>query len=538
MALVRAVNEMPSITDLVTRFAPGNVPETVALIQNAIAAGRQGMNLVNYIRNEVGGFSNAWSIIQGITNDLQDRGQSWLEMVQHVEQQLSFAEQTGWNQGRRNVAGAEAAENTPPRDMVRAAGTPSGNNGAIWDNPFEPRGPRGIQVHDEEMKVADNGNIVRGPEWNGGRNPVNSEGTPVRDVTTGGRPHNRNSEMGDSAGSVQGPEPEAAALRAGGGGGPNPVSKETPVSSYPSLTYGLQETHTTILPWVMWVGLALDKNATTPQQLKIRLNSMYDMIDNTIIAGAADDTLYTGPGFVNKKVGFNGKTPVTGNPFPVVPTAGALSTERPQWREYWAQIYQYYTVLGCEYEVIMVNPIGNYQQQNAGTTTGLCFGGDIICAEQVDTYSDTAAPTGNVMPLTTLVEVMNYKNIKWHKIEANGVGTNLGNTTIVKGRYTPGSVKRNIVNDGDVKTWTAMGSQPTLKEFLTLNFWPHPLSAGTHFGMNIQIRLKYIVQYKDLVAQARYPNSLNATGNVAQDIRNADTAANQILSDDVRQSIP
>ena len=159
-------------------------------------------------------------------------------MVQHVEQQLSFAEQTGWNQGRRNVAGAEAAENTPPRDMVRAAGTPSGNNGALWENPFEPREPRGIQVHDEEMKVADNGNIVRGPEWNGGRNPVNSEGTPVRDVTTGGRRHNPNSGMGDSAGPVHGPETEVqAAARAGGGGGPNGVSKETPISSYPSLTY-------------------------------------------------------------------------------------------------------------------------------------------------------------------------------------------------------------------------------------------------------------------------------------------------------------
>lgn len=535
MALVRAVNEMPSITDLVTRFAPGNAQETVALIQNAIAAGRQGMNLVNYIRNEVGGFSNAWSIVQGITNDLQDRGQSWLEMVQHVEQQLSFAEQTGWNQGRRNVAGAEAAENTTPRDRVRAAGTPSGNNGAIWENPFEPREPRGIQVHDEEMKVADNGNIVRGPEWNGGRNPTNSEGTPVRDVTTGGRPHNPNRPMGDSAGPVQ-PVPEAAAARAGGGGGPNPVSKETPVSSYPSLTYGVQETHTTILPWVFWCGLALDRSATTPQQLKIRLNSIYDMIDNTIVAGPADDTIFGTPGFMTKKVGFNGKTPISGNTFPVVPTAANSTTERSQWRDYWAQLYQYYTVLGCEYEVIMVNPIGNHDTVN-GTANLRVYGGDIICAEQVDTYSDTAAATGNVMPLTTLPEVMNYKNIKWHKIQANGNGNNLGNTTIIKGRYTPGSVKRNIVNDGDVKTWTAVTIQPTLKEFLTLNFWPHPLSAGTAFGLNIQVRLKYIVQWKDLVAQARYPNSLNATGVVQQGIRNATLAA-QDLVDHARQIIP
>lgn len=329
-------------------------------------------------------------------------------------------------------------------------------------------------------------------------------------------------------------EAEAARLTNGSGGPGGSVSKETPISSYPSLSYGLQETHTTILPYVTWCTLALDKNATTPVQLKMRLNSIYDMLDIAIVVPPNDDSIFIAPGFTSKKVGFNGRTPISGNPYPVVPSTGTTATERPQWREYWAQIYQFYTVLGCEYEIIHVNPIGNHDTIN--TTAGnRVYGGDIICAEQVDTYSDTAAATGNVMPLTTLHEVMNYKNIKWHRIEANGVGNNFGNTMIVKGKYTPGSEKRNIINDGDVKTWTAVGSQPNLKEFLTLNYWPHPMSAGTTFGANMQIRLKYIVQFKDLVAQARYPNSLNTTGNVQQDIRNADLAG-QTLSDDVRQS--
>lgn len=326
---------------------------------------------------------------------------------------------------------------------------------------------------------------------------------------------------------------EATALRAGGGGPGPQISKETPISSYPSISYGLQETHTTILPYVTWCTLAIDKNATAPIQLKVRLNSIYDMLDIAIISPPADDTIFSGPGFTNKKVGFNGRSPISGNGYPVVPSLGTSAAERPQWRDYWAQIYQYYTVLGCEYEIIHVNPIGNHDTIN-GTPGNRVYGGDIICAEQIDTYSDTAAATGNVMPLTRLEEVMNYKNIKWHKIEANGHGNNFGNTLIVKGRYTPGQEKRNIVNDGDVKTWTAVGSQPNLKEFLTLNYWPHPLSAGTAFGANMQIRLKYIVQYKDLVAQARYPNTLNSTGNVQQEIRNADLAA-QTLSDTVRQ---
>ena len=480
-----------------------------AVIDNfrlAVAAGRQGVQLVRALRQAGITFQQGWDIVNGVDQQLRQHQRQWSEMATSLANDLGGTIMQGWNEHAQEQ-----------RDRLGTTGQ------AVW-------GQRNPNINPGAITGQAN------PNNQIGQTAITSGATPVRDLATGGRSHhNPNSGMGDSAGPVE-PVPEAAALRAGGGGGPNPVSKETPVSSYPSLTYGVQETHTTILPWVMWCGLALDKSATVPLQLKIRLNSIYDMIDNAITAGAADDTVFSGPGFVNRKVGFNGRTPYSGNGFPVVPTAGTGTTERAQWRDYWAQLYQYYTVIGCEYEVIMVNPIGNHDTLNANAALRV-YGGDIICAEQIDTYSDTAAATGNVMPLTTLVEVMNYKNIKWHKIEANGVGNNFGNTTIIKGRYTPGSTKRNIVNDGDVKTWTAVTQQPTLKEFLTLNFWPHPLSSGTAFGLNIQVRLKYIVQWKDLVAQARYPNSLNATGVVSQDIRNADLAA-QTLTDHARQRIP
>ena len=427
--------------------------------------------------------------------------------VQHWIQQT----ESTWTEFRMQVANQVASW------------TPARSDSTEWD--------RGIGITDSLDDIIDEAN--RNNPFNTGQGQLNSGATPVRDVGTGGRSRIHQNDPMDASGPRE-PVPEAAARSGGGGGGPQGVSKETPISNYPSLNYGLQETHTTILPYVTWLTLALDKNATTPIQLKVRTNSIYDMLDIAIVTPPADDTLFSGAGFTNKKVGFNGKSPYSGNAYPVVPTVGTTATERPQWRDYWAQIYQYYTVLGCEYEIIHVNPIGNHDTIS-GTAANRVYGGDIICAEQVDTYSDTAAATGNVMPLTILPEVMNFKNIKWHRIEANGGGNNFGNTMIVKGKYTPGSEKRNIVNDGDVKTWTAVGSQPNLKEFLTLNYWPHPMSAGTAFGANMQVRLKYIVQFKDLVAQARYPNTLNATGNVAQDIRNADTAANQILSDDVRQ---
>ena len=64
--------------------------------------------------------------------------------------------------------------------------------------------------------------------------------------------------------------------------------------------------------------------------------------------------------------------------------------------------------------------------------------------------------------------------------------------------------RRNIQNDGDVKTWikTKFGSNPespTLKEFLTLYFFRHPLAfsnqivgtSGTQ-GCNIQISISKV----------------------------------------------
>ena len=56
----------------------------------------------------------------------------------------------------------------------------------------------------------------------------------------------------------------------------NTMSKETPISIPPTLTYGLQNTHTTILPWTGWVSTSyLSKDIG--QKLSIRLNSIYDM---------------------------------------------------------------------------------------------------------------------------------------------------------------------------------------------------------------------------------------------------------------------
>lgn len=350
----------------------------------------------------------------------------------------------------------------------------------------------------------------------------------------------RNNEMQANGGQQSGQEAARAPSGAlASGGGNNPQSKETPISNYPSISYGLQETHTTILPWTGWVSAAqLSKGL--PAQLRLRMNSPYDMfLDGLLGSPNYGQAFANGTGLYAVTVGTNGLRGAYGSNFPA--TMGNNSSERPAWREYWSTIYEWYTVLGCEYKITIENPVAN-------------LGGRVICGVQFDSSSTTAGSTGNVMPQTLFKDTLAFKNIEWHVINENRSETNNENITIIQGRYMPGMIKRNIQNDGDVKTWTntdpsyagtPSGSIPTLRDVLTLNFWRHPLAysldnenggpgtppaTANQTGVNIQMELKYIVQYKDLKEQARYPSATNTTQVLSQILNSGRNTAGQGLA--------
>lgn len=286
----------------------------------------------------------------------------------------------------------------------------------------------------------------------------------------------------------------SASTRASGSG--NPQTKETQISNYPSLTYGLQETHTCILPWTGWLTAA-KPDTSTPVQLRVRLNAPIDMIDATITAdvgagGAFAKGLYGRP---SQETGVGASVD-----YPEIFGTGATTVERPAWRDYWMALYEYYTVLGCEYKITMINPVN-------------IVGSAVIIGTQFDSYSDTAGASGNVMPLTNLSEALAFKNMEWDILTGYRPELPNQNATVISGKYTPGQIRRNVQNDGDVKTWIATASLalPALKDFLTVNFWRAPMATTATNNINIQVELKYIVQFKDLKTQARYPNRFTGT---------------------------
>lgn len=316
--------------------------------------------------------------------------------------------------------------------------------------------------------------------------------------------------------------PEAVQLSAAraGGSSSNAPSKETPISNYPSISYGVSETHTTILPWTTWVTVAT-LDADTPVQLKLRLNAPVDIATHTIAASVNPLT----KAIYNVPANDDGRP--SGWAYPVAQTNDA--NERAQWWDYYAAMYDYYTVLGCEYEVRMYVP---------NTKRGC----RAACAIQMDSYSSTSTSTGNIMPLTQYREVLHYKNINWVHLQPDNDGTG-NNIKMYKGTYKPGMVKRNIINDGDVKTWTATATGgsytlPNMNDILTLNFYrdslAYPDSTGAPAGgvcVNMEITMKYIVQFKDLKQRLRYPNTVaganggttitQTNSNLAEDIGSA-----------------
>lgn len=288
-----------------------------------------------------------------------------------------------------------------------------------------------------------------------------------------------------------------------GGDGASGQSKETPISIPPSITYGLQETHTTILPWNGWCS-AVNLGTATQAQLLIRMNGVSDMIPVTMQPSPAAGAVFVGKGiFANK---LSSASTRSFWDFPAVMPAGATADEKPWWRDYWFDIYEHYTVLKCHYEIIIDNPIAN----------GNALNSSVLIGTQFDSYTDTAGTVGNVMPSANLIEAMSYKGMRWEKVDSQSPNETSGsdnNRTVISGTWMPGMTKRNIVNDGDVKTWTPANAAavPNLKEIMTLNFWRHPLAqsntVGNVTGVNIQMNLKYVVQFKDLRLQARYPTT-------------------------------
>lgn len=283
---------------------------------------------------------------------------------------------------------------------------------------------------------------------------------------------------------------EATPLLASGG---TLAAKETPVVWH-SPTYGFPETHTTIIPTTFYLSANLlgveksDKN-----KVELRLNSPYTPLITTPV---------TQPTASPRIVG------ISVDPAPDATTNGAslfafpttyTTNHKCQWLKYWEKIYQSYTVLETQYEITVRSAVTNTQ-----------CGVSILWEE--DQYGNSS--TGNTMPDASLDDMANWRGVKRRVIsslEKYDPSPNGPSYTTIKGVWKPGMKQTNVKNDGDNKTWSAVGAvpSPTYVESLHLRFFEHMFNTSAAItGANMQIKLKYIVQFKDLNTTFRYPLSV------------------------------
>ena len=163
-------------------------------------------------------------------------------------------------------------------------------------------------------------------------------------------------------------------------------------------------------------------------------------------------------------------------------------------------MYESYAVLGMHYRLTV---------RMAGGDNGA----DVAIATATEAYGASSA--GNQIPSDiTLAEAQTYKGFRWFNLnQFDNDQAKRRDTLVITGSYRPGQNRTNVRNDEDVKTWTTVSAQPSLTENVKIFFWKSPLATQTldRIGCNFMLEMKYIVQYKDLVTNFRWPRRTGQT---------------------------
>lgn len=281
------------------------------------------------------------------------------------------------------------------------------------------------------------------------------------------------------------PMSNAVALRAeGGGDGARKGAKETPISIQRS-HFGLPETVTQVLTGTNYFAAITPANFQSMTRVQFRLTSIIDRMITTPSTPTPSAAYAAG---IYNRMMFP-QSAGTWNASPAYYPSD--TTDELQWLDYFVLMYQYYHVMGVEWELTMANPQTNVN----------C---DITVATSIDTYS--AGNATNVHPNGASMEEMEqWPDVRWGPVVPYVTASERTFRTL-KGYYRPGKVKQNVENDEDVKTWTKVNAAPSLTEVLNVYFGKSMFNAVTSStGLNCRMKWRFIVQFKDLNVPYRWP---------------------------------
>lgn len=196
------------------------------------------------------------------------------------------------------------------------------------------------------------------------------------------------------------------------------------------------------------------------------------------------------------------------------------STVIPTGLTWFENHYGSYTVTKCEWSMMVTVPYSVYS--NTATPSGNPFviGDSGMSTHVIEHHlaGDTAArvfvhytSTGQSIaavnpPLTATCRTME----RWENTYDEKVTIPINGHRVLRGTWYPGKVEHNALNDKDIDVWTAVGSVPTNShlEHLIVQFKQkadNNLDSNQRYGCNVQIHLKYYVQYREPKTEIQYP---------------------------------
>ena len=278
-------------------------------------------------------------------------------------------------------------------------------------------------------------------------------------------------------------------------------SGETPISPYDFVQIGIPKVATTKLPF----RKILKKQSVAAKDrcltYAVRMNSIYDIL---------------------------GDATYTADPSAVADTTTG-TVETPKWRAYFADKYQYYSVLGCDYKVsfrIRPETAGAYPKRS------LPVSNDFAVYKYECGLQRPPNEIGSVLIphawkiLHTGVE---YKKLPGPKFTTEITATdgvpgtssweaNTQGWTTFQGHVGVGDIKHEVTEDELQQRWHKMTEVPPTPELLVFHIQEDEFYSNSDTGdyeLDVIIEVTYLTQFKDIKAQYQYPTQATAFAAIA-----------------------
>lgn len=338
--------------------------------------------------------------------------------------------------------------------------------------------------------------------WGGATNvdtpPTSTENSPVNKKLRGTEDssevvHRRFTDTSDNMGDTDMGSGEMSAMKSSGGDGSKIHRHETKILNLKP-HYGLPDATTVVLPYTAYLAVVSEatNNASGCQHFSFRTTSLADILVTSLTDPTAGATLSAG--IYHANAGTTSTWPNPDRAFPNTTAAGTVTGETPAWCDWWAKMYQAYTVLKCEYDVLFYNPRS-------------AVNGDLIIGYGAEV---TGTTDGKVYPNTSLSIAEHFPDLKF-KICKSSIYDEDQRYVNISGTYYPGQEASHVRNDEDVETWTKYTDgtslpAPSLAETMRFMVWKAPFnSLEDPQALNVRISLRLTAQFRDLIPALRYP---------------------------------